>query len=198
MTVDGCEDVDAGRATSARASIVTETHLRGWRTDRAYPSAPRAPPAGRRGRPWFPAGTTPRAVRCGRDTAKPAEPDADSSGPKRARGAFQGLVLPWGNAHTASRTTHARSFVMVLAKGKLGDPKDPAGVVKFERPVRRALRRDLSPASFRHFRGLHRHLAARRRLIPPPRPIRRNSSMMRSRPTCGRSALSSSASSASP
>ena len=127
-----------------------------------------------------------------------AEPDADSSGPKRARGAFQGLVLPWGIAHTASRTTHARSFVMVLAKGKLGDPKDPAGVVKFERPVRRALRRDLTPASFRHFRGLHRHLAARRRLIPPPRPIRRNSSMMRSRPTCGRSALSSSASSASP
>ena len=129
----------------------------------------------------------------------PAEPDADySSGPNRARGAFQGLVLPWGNAHTASRTTHARSFVMVLAKGKLGDPKDPAGVVKFERPVRRALRRDLSPASFRHFRGLHRHLAARRRLIPPPRPIRRNSSMMRSRPTCGRSALSSSVSSGSP
>ena len=72
LTVDGCEDVDAGRATSARASIVTEAHLRGWRTDRAYPSAPRAPPAGRRGRPWFPAGTTPRAVRCGRDTARPS------------------------------------------------------------------------------------------------------------------------------
>ena len=154
------EDSDAGRATSARASIVAETHLRGWRTDRACPSAPRAPPAGRRDRPWFPAGTTRRAVRC--DETPPSRPTAARKFVRERFVPPRALFRDWpssGNAHTANRTTHARSFAMVLAKGKLGDPKDPAGVVKFKRPVRRALRRDLSPASFRHFS----------RASPPPR-----------------------------
>jgi hypothetical protein len=197
----GREDLEAGRATSARASIVAETHLRGWRIDRACPSVPRAPPAGRRDRPWFPAGTPRRAVRC--DETPPSRPtDAAAKNVDERFVPPRALFRDWpspGNGHTASRTTHARSFAMVLAKGKLGDPKDPAGVVKFKRPVRRALRRDLSPASFRHFsRASPPPRGAPSTHPAPPRPIRRNSSTMRSRRTCGRSALSSSASSASP